>query len=199
MIVPYEAFPIADGWVMIARRLRRALRQGLPRRSGAPELAARPALRGQPARASSTARRCWRRSPRVTRALTTADAARAAAARPACRRRPSHTIDQVARRAADRGERHAASRRSTRALPDYRAVGLPIQWDGERPGVAPRAAAARRAHRRGAGRARLRRRRHPGPRESAMSSSYRTLDRRAPPTTATSSRSRSIAPRRSTR
>jgi crotonobetainyl-CoA:carnitine CoA-transferase CaiB-like acyl-CoA transferase len=131
MIVPYQAFPTADGWAMIAagsdalfRRLCDAL--------DAPGLAGDPRFADNPSRVRHRAPLIDALADR-TRLLKTdelLERLRAAGV-------PSAPIQTIDRALAD--PQTEASGILVGAphprLADYRSVGLPIQWDGARPGV----------------------------------------------------------------
>ena len=131
MIAPYQAFPTADGYAMIAagsdalfRRLADALND--------PELAADPRFADNPSRVRN-------REPLVravaerTRALKTDDLLERlrAAGVPAA---PILTVDRVVDEPQTAASGILVSAPHPR-LPDYRSVGLPIRWDAQRPGV----------------------------------------------------------------
>jgi formyl-CoA transferase/CoA:oxalate CoA-transferase len=131
MIAPYQAFPTADGYAMIAagsdalfRRLADAL--------GAPGLGADPRFADNPARVRNRAA-LVEAIAASTRALKTSDLLERlrAAGVPSA---PILTVDRVLEepQTAASGILMAAPHPR---LPDYRAVGLPIRWDRHRPGV----------------------------------------------------------------
>src|SRR5688500_2630207 len=131
MIVPYQAFPTADGYAMIAagsdalfRRLCDAL--------GADRLAADPRFVDNPSRVRNRATLIDALA-RKTRELKTADVLERlrGAGVPAA---PIHTVDRVLQEPQTEASGMLVGARHPR-LPDYRSVGLPIQWDGVRPGV----------------------------------------------------------------
>jgi crotonobetainyl-CoA:carnitine CoA-transferase CaiB-like acyl-CoA transferase len=131
MIAPYQAFPTADGYAMIAAGSD-ALFRKLADAIGEPQLAADP-------RFTDNAARVRHRAPLVetiaarTRQLKTAellDRVRAAGV-PAA---PILSIDRVL----DEPQTTASGMLLTAAhprLPDYRTLGLPLRWDRQRPGL----------------------------------------------------------------
>ncbi len=131
MICPYEAFPTRDAWVMIAAasdalfvKAAAALDASeLPRDARFADNPARVAHRGELLEALS----------RITRELSSADVlARLQSAGVPCA--PILTLDRVAAEPQTEASGMLISAKHPR-LPDYRTVGLPIRWDGERPGV----------------------------------------------------------------
>ena len=131
MICPYEAFPTQDAWVMIAAgsdplfaKAAQALSVG--------HLADDPRFIDNPARVSHREELVDALSA-VTRALTSAellDRLHRAGVPSA----PIQTLDKVAALPQTEASGMLIPVKHPR-LPDYRAVGLPIRWDGERPGV----------------------------------------------------------------
>jgi crotonobetainyl-CoA:carnitine CoA-transferase CaiB-like acyl-CoA transferase len=131
MIAPYQAFPTADGYTMIGaasdalfRRLAGALE--------APELADDPRFADNPARVRHRADLVEALSAR-TRALETGDLLERlrAAGVPGA---PIQTVDRVLQEPQTEASGMLVGAPHPR-LPDYRSLGLPIQWDGRRPGV----------------------------------------------------------------
>ena len=131
MIVPYQAFPTADGYAMIAagsdalfRRLCDAL--------GADTVAADARFADNPSRVRHRTALIDALSIK-TRELKTVDVLERlrAAGVPAA---PIHTVDRVLHDPQTEASGMLVSARHPR-LSDYRSVGLPIQWDGVRPGV----------------------------------------------------------------
>ena len=131
MIAPYEAFPSRDGWLMIAAGSD-ALFGKCCSALGVPALASDARFSTNPARVANRPALVEAMSA-ATRALTTDDllARLQNAGVPTA---PIQTLDQVAA--------HPQTEASGMLIPakhprvsDYRAVGLPIRWDGERPGV----------------------------------------------------------------
>ena len=129
MIVPYEAFPVADGWVMIG-----AASDGLFVKAtsalGVAELARDPRFLDNPRRVQHRGALQEALSA-VTRRLTAREALdwlqRAGV--------PSalvSTMDQVAAEPQTEASGMLPAVKHPR-LPDYRAVALPVKWDGERP------------------------------------------------------------------
>jgi len=131
MICPYEAFPTRDAWVMIAAgsdALFGKACEGL----GVPGLPRDPRFAGNPARVANRAA-LFDALSAVTRALTSADVLRRLqqAGVPCA---PILTLDKVAAEPQTEASGMLVSVKHPR-IPDYRAVGLPIRWDGERPGI----------------------------------------------------------------
>ncbi|HXU87987.1 MAG TPA: CoA transferase [Methylomirabilota bacterium] len=131
MIVPYQAFPTADGYAMIAagsdalfRRLCDAL--------GADAVAADARFVDNPSRVRHRTALIDALSMK-TRELKTEDVLDRlrAAGVPAA---PIQTVDRVLQDPQTEASGMLVSARHPR-LSDYRSVGLPIQWDGVRPGV----------------------------------------------------------------
>ncbi len=123
MIVPYQAFPAADGWVMIAAPSD-AMFARLAAALGAPDLARDPRFADNPSRVRH-------RGPLVEAlaALT--------------RQRKREELVEAVRRAGvpcapvltvDRVLEEPQAPPHPR-LPDYRSIALPVQWDGRRPEV----------------------------------------------------------------
>jgi crotonobetainyl-CoA:carnitine CoA-transferase CaiB-like acyl-CoA transferase len=131
MIAPYQAFPTADGYAMIAAgsdaifgRLAEAL--------GAPELARDGRFADNPSRVTNRAALVEALAAR-TRAHKSADllALLRAAGVPSA---PILTVDQVLQEPQTQAAGMLVAGAHPRH-PDYRSVGLPIQWDGRRPEV----------------------------------------------------------------
>jgi crotonobetainyl-CoA:carnitine CoA-transferase CaiB-like acyl-CoA transferase len=132
MICPYEAFPARDAWVMIAAGSD-ALFVKACEALGVPDLARDARFRDNPARVAN-------RTPLVealsvvTRARESADLlARLQQAGVPCA--PINTLDRILAEPQTEASGMLIPAKHPR-LPDYRAVGLPIRWDGERPGIA---------------------------------------------------------------
>jgi crotonobetainyl-CoA:carnitine CoA-transferase CaiB-like acyl-CoA transferase len=131
MIVPYEAFPVVDGWVMIAAASD-ALFVKATAALEVPDLA-------HDARFVDNPRRVEHRVAlqealaRVTRTLTAEEVlGRLQRAGVPCAR--VSTMDQVASEPQTEASGMFPAVKHPR-LPDYRAIALPIKWDGERPAV----------------------------------------------------------------
>jgi crotonobetainyl-CoA:carnitine CoA-transferase CaiB-like acyl-CoA transferase len=131
MIAPYQAFPTADGYAMIAagsdalfRRLADAL--------GEPDLAADPRFADNPSRVRHRAALVDAITA-VTRALKTADLLERlrAAGVPSA---PILTVDRVLDEPQTAASGMLVSAPHPR-VPGYRTVGLPIRWGRQRPGV----------------------------------------------------------------
>jgi crotonobetainyl-CoA:carnitine CoA-transferase CaiB-like acyl-CoA transferase len=131
MIAPYQAFPTADGFVMIAAgsdahfaRLAAAL--------DAPGLAADPRFADNPSRVRHRAALVEALSARTrTRKSAELLALLAEAGVPGA---PILTVDAVVQEPQTLASGMLVSAPHPR-LPDYRSVGLPVRWDGVRPGV----------------------------------------------------------------
>jgi crotonobetainyl-CoA:carnitine CoA-transferase CaiB-like acyl-CoA transferase len=132
MIAPYEAFPVADGWVMIA-----AASDALFAKTAAalevPELARDPRFLDNPRRVEHRVA--------LREALARVTAPRSAedvlgrlqrAGVPSAR---VSTMDQIAAEPQTEASGMLPAVKHPR-LADYRAVALPIKWDGERPPAA---------------------------------------------------------------
>jgi formyl-CoA transferase/CoA:oxalate CoA-transferase len=129
MIVPYEAFPVVDGWVMIAAGSD-ALFAKATAALGVPELARDPRFVDNPRRVEH--RVALRDAlARVTQGLT-AEALLEALQRAGVPSARVSTMDQVATEPQTEASGMLPAVKHPR-LPDYRAVALPIKWDGERP------------------------------------------------------------------
>ncbi len=131
MIAPYQAFPTADGYAMIAagsdalfRRLADAL--------GDPDLGADPRFADNPARVLNRAA-LVEAIAASTRRFKTADLLERlrAAGVPSA---PILTVDRVLEEPQTAASGILVAAPHPR-VPDYRAVGLPIRWDRHRPGV----------------------------------------------------------------
>jgi crotonobetainyl-CoA:carnitine CoA-transferase CaiB-like acyl-CoA transferase len=131
MIAPYQAFRAADGYVMIAAGSD-ALFARLATALGAPALARDPRFIDNPSRVTHraalveaiTALTCGRKASDLLEAL-------AAAGVPSA---PILRVDQVLEEPQTRESGMLVGAPHPR-LPDYRSIGLPVQWDGARPGV----------------------------------------------------------------
>ncbi len=131
MIAPYEAFPSRDAWVMIAAGsdalfVKCCAALGLEGLAGDPRFSSNPArVRNRGALFEVLAS--------ATRALATSDLLERLqqAGVPSA---PILTLDQVAAEPQTESSGMLIPHKHPR-LSDYRAVGLPIKWDGERPGV----------------------------------------------------------------
>jgi formyl-CoA transferase/CoA:oxalate CoA-transferase len=132
MICPYEAFPTLDAWVMIAAGSD-ALFAKAAQALGVGHLPADPRFTDNPARVAHRPELVDVLSA-VTHALTSAELLdRLHRAGVPCA--PIQTLDKVAALPQTEASGMLIPAKHPR-LPDYRAVGLPIRWDGERPGVA---------------------------------------------------------------
>jgi formyl-CoA transferase/CoA:oxalate CoA-transferase len=132
MIAPYEAFPARDAWVLIAAASD-ALFARCCQALGLDALPRDPRFASNPARVMNRAA-LFEAFAAATRTLPAQDLlARLQRARvPAA---PILALDQVAVDPQTAASGMLIPVKHPR-LPDYRAVGLPIRWDGERPGVA---------------------------------------------------------------
>ena len=131
MIVPYQAFPAADGYVMIAAGSD-ALFARLAEALGAPGLARDPRFFDNPSRVTNRAAIVEEIS-RLTssrKAADLLDALRVAGVPSA----PILRVDQVMEEPQTRESGMLVSAPHPRH-PGYRSVALPIQWNGARPGV----------------------------------------------------------------
>jgi len=132
MICPYEAFPTRDAWVMIAAGSD-ALFAKASEALGVRELPRDPRFKDNPARVAHRAE-LFDALSTVTRVLASADVlGRLQRAGVPCA--PILTLDKVAAEPQTEAGGMLIPAKHPR-IPDYRAVGLPIRWDGERPGVA---------------------------------------------------------------
>ena len=131
MIAPYQAFPTADGYAMIAAASD-ALFRRLVEALGAPALAADQRFAENPSRVTNRDALVAALSP-LTRALKT-DALIETLREAGVPCAPILTIDRVMEEPQTRASGMLVSAEHPR-IPDYRSIGLPIQWDGRRPGV----------------------------------------------------------------
>ncbi len=131
MIAPYEAFPTADGYLMIAAGsdalfARCCMALEIPEAAGDPRFADNPSrVRNRKALFDLIAGVAERETTEVLQE-------RLRAAGVPCA--PILTIDQVAAETQTEASGMLLSAAHPR-IPDYRSVGLPITWDSERPGV----------------------------------------------------------------
>jgi crotonobetainyl-CoA:carnitine CoA-transferase CaiB-like acyl-CoA transferase len=131
MIAPYQAFRVADGYVMIAAGSD-ALFVRLAGALGVPELARDPRFVDNPTRVANravlvetiTALTADRKAADLLEALRAAGVPSA----------PILRMDQVMAEPQTRESGMVVAAPHPR-LPDYRSIGLPLQWDGVRPGV----------------------------------------------------------------
>jgi crotonobetainyl-CoA:carnitine CoA-transferase CaiB-like acyl-CoA transferase len=131
MIVPYQAFRTADGFVLIAAGSD-ALFTRLVRALGAPELASDPRFVDNPSRVANRAA-IVEAVARLTADHKQADLLELlrAAGVPSA---PILRMDQVMQEPQTQESGILVGAPHPR-IKDYRSVGLPIQWDGQRPGV----------------------------------------------------------------
>jgi len=131
MIAPYQAFPTADGYAMIGAASD-ALFARLATALDAPELTGDPRFADNPSRVRHRAAVVEAVAAR-TRAFKTADLLERlrGAGVPGA---PILGVDQVLQEPQTQASGMLVGAPHPR-LPDYRSVGLPIQWDGRRPGV----------------------------------------------------------------
>jgi crotonobetainyl-CoA:carnitine CoA-transferase CaiB-like acyl-CoA transferase len=131
MIAPYQAFPTDDGYVMIGAASD-ALFARLAGALDAPELARDPRFADNPSRVRHRAALVEAVSTH-TRAQKTAEVVERlrAAGVPSS---PILTMDQVLQEPQTEASGMLVGAPHPR-LPDYRSIGLPIQWDGRRPPV----------------------------------------------------------------
>jgi crotonobetainyl-CoA:carnitine CoA-transferase CaiB-like acyl-CoA transferase len=132
MIVPYEAFPVVDGWVMIAAGSD-ALFVKATAALDVPALARDPRFVDNPRRVEHRVA-LQEALARVTRAMT-ADELLGRLQRAGVPSARVSTMDQVATAPQTEASGMLPAVKHPR-LPDYRAVALPIKWDGERPPAA---------------------------------------------------------------
>ena len=131
MIAPYQAFPTADGYAMIGAASD-ALFARLAGALDAPELPQDPRFGDNPSRVRHRAALVDAVSAR-TRVFKTVDLLERLreAGVPSA---PIHTVDQVLQEPQTQASGMLVGAPHPR-LPDYRSIGLPIQWAGRRPGV----------------------------------------------------------------
>jgi crotonobetainyl-CoA:carnitine CoA-transferase CaiB-like acyl-CoA transferase len=131
MIAPYQAFRVADGYIMIAAGSD-ALFVRLAAALGAPELAKDPRFVDNPSRVTHRAVLvdAITKLTAERKATDLLDTLRAAGVPSA----PILKIDQVMAEAQTRESGMLVGAPHPR-LTDYRSIGLPLQWDGARPGV----------------------------------------------------------------
>jgi crotonobetainyl-CoA:carnitine CoA-transferase CaiB-like acyl-CoA transferase len=131
MIAPYQAFPTADGYAMIGAASD-ALFARLAAALDAPELTDDPRFADNPGRVTHRAALVEVVAAH-TRAHKTADLLERlrAAGVPSA---PILTVDQVVHEPQTQASGMLVGAEHPR-LPDYRSIGLPIQWDDRRPGV----------------------------------------------------------------
>ena len=131
MIAPYQAFPTADGYAMVAAGSD-ALYGRLVRALGAPGLADDPRFADNPSRVRHRAALVEALAAR-TRELKTVELLERlrAAGVPGA---PILTVDAVLEEPQTRASGMLVAAPHPR-LPDYRSIGLPILWDGARPEV----------------------------------------------------------------
>jgi crotonobetainyl-CoA:carnitine CoA-transferase CaiB-like acyl-CoA transferase len=131
MIAPYQAFRAADGYVMIAAGSD-ALFVRLVNALGAPDLARDPRFADNPSRVSNRAA--------IVDAITRLTAERKVADLIELLRvagvpsAPIQRIDQVMNDPQTQAAGMLVGAPHPR-IPDYRSIGLPVQWNGTRPGV----------------------------------------------------------------
>ena len=131
MICPYEAFPARDAWVMIAAGSD-ALFTRCCEALGVPAIAEDPRFRDNPTRVANRKALSEALSA-VTRTLDSADAL-ARLQRAGVPSAPINTLDRIVAEAQTEASGMLVPAKHPR-LPDYRGLGLPIRWDGERPGI----------------------------------------------------------------
>ena len=131
MIAPYQAFPTVDGYAMIAAASD-ALFQRLCHALGAPALATDARFRDNPSRVRHRDALIEALSAltRERKAADLVEALRAAGVPGA----PILPIDAVMAEPQTRESGMLVAASHPR-IPDYRSLGLPVQWDGRRPGV----------------------------------------------------------------
>jgi len=132
MIAPYEAFPTRDAWVMVGAASD-ALFVRTCEALGLAELPADPRYASNPARVTHRAG-LFETLAAVTRTLATDDLL-ARLLKAGVPSSPILKLDQVAALPQTEASGMLVSAKHPR-LDDYRGIGLPIRWDGERPGIA---------------------------------------------------------------
>jgi crotonobetainyl-CoA:carnitine CoA-transferase CaiB-like acyl-CoA transferase len=132
MIAPYEAFPTRDAWVMVGAASD-ALFVRTCEALGLAELPADPRYASNPARVTHRAE-LFETLAAVTRTLAT-DELLARLLKAGVPSSPILKLDQVAALPQTEASGMLVSAKHPR-LDDYRGIGLPIRWDGERPGIA---------------------------------------------------------------
>jgi crotonobetainyl-CoA:carnitine CoA-transferase CaiB-like acyl-CoA transferase len=131
MICPYEAFPARDAWVMIAAGSD-ALFTRCCEALEVPALAQDSRYRDNPTRVANRKALIEALSA-VTRALDSADVL-ARLQKAGVPSAPINTLDRIVAEPQTEASGMLVPAKHPR-LPDYRALGLPIRWDGERPGI----------------------------------------------------------------
>jgi crotonobetainyl-CoA:carnitine CoA-transferase CaiB-like acyl-CoA transferase len=131
MIAPYEAFPSRDAWVMIGAASD-ALFTKWCHALGLPALPDDLRFASNPARVKNRGA-LFETLAAVTRTLST-DELLAKLQQAGVPSAPILTLDRVAAEPQTEATGMLVPFKHPR-LPDYRAVGLPIKWDGERPGI----------------------------------------------------------------
>ena len=131
MICPYEAFPARDAWVMIAAGSD-ALFTRCCEALEVPALAEDPRFRDNPTRVANRKALIEALSA-ATRALDSADVLDRLQ-RAGVPSAPINTLDRIVAEAQTEASGMLVPVKHPR-LHDYRALGLPIRWDGERPPI----------------------------------------------------------------
>ena len=131
MIAPYEAFPSRDAWVMIAAGSD-ALFAKCCVALDLPALVADPRFRTNPDRVKNRAA-LFEAMAAVTRTLSSEELL-ARLQKVGLPTAPILTLDRVAREPQTEASGMLIAAKHPR-VPDYRTVGLPIKWNGERPPV----------------------------------------------------------------
>ena len=131
MICPYEAFPARDAWVMIAAGSD-ALFTRCCEALEVPALAQDARFRDNPTRVANR-KTLIEALSEVTRALDSADVLDRLQ-RAGVPSAPINTLDRIAAEPQTEASGMLVPAKHPR-LPDYRALGLPIRWDGERPPI----------------------------------------------------------------
>ena len=131
MICPYEAFPTRDAWVMIAAGSD-ALFAKACEALGVPGMPRDPRFTDNPSRVAHRGE-VFESLSAVTRAFTSAEVLDRLQ-RAGVPSAPILTLDKVAAEPQTVASGMLVPVKHPR-IPDYRPVGLPIRWDGERPSV----------------------------------------------------------------